>query len=47
MGLFSWMTADTDKSISHAYSNHETFTVYVLQPNGLPPLKEDLYELKL
>lgn len=44
MGFFSWKTADTNKSISNVYSNRDTFTVYVLQPNGLPPLKEDSYQ---
>lgn len=44
MGFFSWKTADTDKSIANAYSGRDVFTVYVLQPNGLPPLTEDYYE---
>lgn len=32
MGFFSWMTCDTDKSISNRYSDRGTFPVYVLIP---------------
>lgn len=32
MGFFSWITADTNKSISNAYSRLGTFPVYVLIP---------------
>ncbi|MFP3156023.1 hypothetical protein LQZ18_16685 [Lachnospiraceae bacterium ZAX-1] len=34
MGFFSWITSDTQRSISNAYSNKETFPVYVLCPDG-------------
>jgi hypothetical protein len=44
MGFFSWKTSDTHKSISNSYSCRPTFTVYLLQPHGLPPIREDEYE---
>jgi hypothetical protein len=44
MGLFSWITADTDESIPCTGACREHFTVYLLQPKGLPTLKETDYE---
>lgn len=45
MGFFSWNTADKEESIANVYS--EKFNgrpVYMLQPNGLPPIEEKGYE---
>lgn len=44
MGFFSWLTADTDESIANVYSDREVKTVYLLQPNNLPPIEEPAYE---
>lgn len=46
MGFFSWNTADTNESIANIHSGHENagITVYLLQPNGLPSIKEDAYD---
>lgn len=44
MGFFSWKTADTDETIWNAHSNHGAQTVYLLQPDGQPPLREDSYD---
>lgn len=44
MGFFSWITSDTNRSICNGYSARKTFTVYLLQPHGLPTLREDHYE---
>jgi len=44
MGFFSWITCDTKKSIPAAASGREMKPVYLLQPNGLPPIKEECYE---
>ena len=43
MGFFSWMTSDTERSIANRHSNRETFTVYMLSPDG-SHLKEDSYD---
>ena len=43
MGFFSWNTADTKQSIPNKFSNEETKTVYLLQPDRLP-LVESAYE---
>lgn len=43
MGFFSWITSDTKRSISNRYSNRDTFTVYLLCPDG-SKIKEDDYE---
>ena len=34
MGFFSFMTNDTDTSISNMYSTRETFTVYMMDNKG-------------
>lgn len=44
MGFFSWKTADTNESIGNIYSDRPSPTVYLLQPNGKPPIREDAYE---
>jgi hypothetical protein len=44
MGMFSWLTSDGEESIANVYSGRETKTVYLLQPNGKPPIKESAYE---
>jgi hypothetical protein len=44
MGFFSWTTADTNESIPSVHSNRSTQTVYLLQPNGRPPIEEECYE---
>lgn len=42
MGMFSWLTADTDVSIS---SSHNAMPpVYLLQPGGKEPIMEELYD---
>ncbi|MCO4319975.1 hypothetical protein [Aliidiomarina quisquiliarum] len=43
MGFFSKLTADTNESIpSSAVAQHKP--VYLIQPNGKPPVREDSYE---
>lgn len=42
MGFFSWKTSDTNESIANEYTDH-CRTVYMLQPNGEPPIKEAAY----
>lgn len=44
MGFFSWITADTNESVPSVHSSRRTFDVYVLQPNGGKPIKEEAYE---
>ena len=48
MGFFSWNTADTNDSIPSVYAGDDAPNagkpVYLLQPNGLPPIKEVAYE---
>lgn len=44
MGFFSWKTCDTDESIPAAGSGRPMKPVYLLQPNGQPPVKEECYE---
>lgn len=44
MGFFSWKTADTQMSIANVYSDRPVRNVYLLQPNGKPPIAEDAYE---
>ncbi len=44
MGFFSWKTADTAESIPAAASGRAMRPVYLLQPNGQSPIKEDCYE---
>ena len=48
MGFFSWMTADTAKSISNIYAEEDygkkCHTVYLLQPNGADAIEEASYE---
>ena len=45
MGFFSWKTADTNESIANREAPHPNAgrTVYLLQPNGAPPIQEDDY----
>lgn len=43
MGFFSWKTSDTDRSICNSYSGRDTFTVYMLSPDG-KHLEESEYE---
>ena len=46
MGFFSWLTCDTQKSISNTYSVRGAFTVYLLIPRefGGGYIREDDYE---
>lgn len=44
MGMFSFLTADTDESISNVHSERGARTVYLLQPNGKKPIKESRYD---
>lgn len=44
MGFYSFKTADTKESIANVHSGKEVKTVYLLQPNGLPPIKEENYD---
>lgn len=43
MGFFSWKTSDTKESIRNCHVSG-CRTVYLLQPNGLPPIREDEYD---
>jgi len=43
MGFFSWQTADTKQSIMNECTGKER-TVYLLQPNGQKPIREDSYD---
>jgi len=43
MGMFSWLTSDSNESIANVYSSRPTRTVYLLQPNGEAPLVEPAY----
>ena len=43
MGFFSKLTADTNESIPSCYVATPK-PVYLLQPGGKPPIKEDCYE---
>jgi hypothetical protein len=43
MGLFSWITADTERSICCEYSGRRQFPVYMLSPDG-NHIREDTYE---
>ena len=44
MGFFSWNTCDSGISIPAAASGRPMKPVYLLQPGGLPPVKEECYE---
>jgi hypothetical protein len=44
MGFMSWTTADTKESISNAHSDRGAEIVYLLQPNGREPIREDNYD---
>lgn len=44
MGFFSWCTADRNESIANSYSTRRTKTVYLIQPAGEKPIREDAYE---
>ena len=43
MGFFSYLTADTAVSIPNRYSERQTFTVYLLSPDG-EHIREDDYD---
>lgn len=43
MGFFSWLTSDTGESIKNIHTG-KCRTVYLLQPNGEPPIEESEYE---
>ena len=43
MGFFSWKTSDTKERIMNTASGLNK-TVYMLQPGGIPPIREDEYE---
>ena len=42
MGFSSFLTSDTQESIWNVYTGRAE-TVYMLQPNGLPPIRDDAY----
>lgn len=44
MGYVSWLTADTRESIPVSDFVDTPRTVYLLQPNGAPPIAEPAYE---
>lgn len=44
MGFHSYLTADTGESIMNTYSSSPSQTVYLLRPDGLPPVAEPAYE---
>ena len=43
MGFSSFLTSDTQESIWNVYTN-TCRTVYMLQPNGLSPIRDDGYQ---
>lgn len=43
MGFFSWKTSDTNESIANKFTD-QCRPVYMLQPNGKPPIYEPEYE---
>lgn len=43
MGMFSWITQDSDRSIANQYSGRSTFTVYMYDDKG-NKWKENDYE---
>lgn len=44
MGFFSWKTADTNESVRNIHSRAPSGTVYLLQPGGAEPIREDAYD---
>ena len=44
MGLVNYLTSDTNQSISNINSGAPSTAVYLLQPNGAQPIREDAYE---
>lgn len=44
MGYRSWLTADTHESILVSHLSDVEQTVYLLQPNGAPPIVESAYD---
>lgn len=45
MGMFSWLTSDTQESIiAWPFNKGEQRTVYMLRPNGEAPIAEPQYE---
>ena len=43
MGFSSYLTSDTKESVWNVYTGLSR-TVYMLQPNGLPPIEEHAYQ---
>ena len=43
MGQFSWLTANTNQSITSNEYRHGERPTYLLQPGGQPPIREDDY----
>jgi hypothetical protein len=43
MGFFSWLTSDTEESIANVHTG-QCRPVYLLQPEGQPPICEPAYE---
>jgi hypothetical protein len=46
MGFFSKLTCDTQESVASIHSGHPNALkpIYMLQPHGIAPLKQDTYE---
>jgi hypothetical protein len=44
MGFYSFNTADTQESIPNTFSGKDVKPVFLLQPNGAEPIREDAYE---
>lgn len=43
MGFFSWLTSDSKESIRNIHTGEDR-SVYLLQPDGAAPIREDAYE---
>jgi len=43
MGFFSWKTSEDKVSIPNVHSGRPISTVYLVQPNGRPPISESAY----
>lgn len=44
MGFFSWKTSEDKVSIPNVHSGRSISTVYLIQPNGRPPIAEPSYD---
>ena len=44
MGMFSWKTSDTKESIANIHSSRTVRPVFLLQPGGLPSIRETAYQ---